>query len=218
MRVKPAPTRIICLGCAEILPISAEGDACPCCGFNVGGVSYWKIFNYAAAAVDYGYSYREVYEEELKESGEISSYSLVSLGDAFTWMALAALSGIIGGVSWELAGAVVRRILKQLNRSADGRGDAEAVRVFTDQSQFEKFALYIEAFAWALQDSDPQVRSAVLNEMVIDEKVRLHLEEGFRGSAEEDRALAVERIKGMFREPPGEEAFREIWKNIDLSG
>jgi hypothetical protein len=131
-------------------------------------------------------------------------------------MALAALSGILGGASWELAGAAVRRIFKQINKEKPGSLELAALQ--DDPEALKKFVLYIHDFVEGFRTADPRIRSAVLSEMVINEKVRLHLEECADAGAVESEALAVQRVKDTLNNRPAEEDFRDVWKNIDLSG
>jgi hypothetical protein len=170
---------------------------------------------YASSAAYCGYLYRKLYEEELEENGEIPACDIAPVTDALTWMALAALSGILGGASWELAGAAVRRILKQSDRE---KSDLLQVKALQDEEKLKKFLLYIQDFVEGLQAADPRIRSAVLTEMVINEAVRLNLEERAGTGPKGSEARAVENVKSILNDPPNEEEFRDAWKNIDMSG
>ncbi len=210
------PSRTLCLGCAHIFPSTeTEGISCPACGFLNEGPTFRKLLTYATVAADYGYGYRAVYEEELEEQGEIPAYGMLPISEVFVWMALAALSGIVGGASWEIAGAAVRRIIKQ---AAKEKAESSELNAFEDEKEFKQFLIYIQDFVEGFRNTDPRVRSAVLTEMVINEKVRLHLEEGYRGAPEEENTLAMRRVKSILQDVPSKEDFHEVWKNIDLSG
>jgi hypothetical protein len=206
----------VCLGCAQIIPSSdAENFSCSFCGFGHSGPVQRKLLHYASSAAHYGYLYRGLYEDEFEEHGEIPAYDIAPVSDALTWMALAALSGIIGGASWELAGAAVRRIFKQVDRE---KPDSLQVRALQDQEKLKKFLLYIQDFVEGLQTADPRIRSAILTEMIITEEVRLNREERAGAGPEEREARAIERVKNTLSDRPTEEDFRDAWKNIDLSG
>lgn len=209
-------SQALCLGCAQIIPsCDAENFSCSFCGFEHSGPVQRKLLHYAASAAHYGYLYRGLYEKELEENGEIPAYDIAPVSDALTWMALAALSGIIGGASWELAGAAVRCIFKQIDRE---KPDSLQVKALQDPEKLKKFLLYIQDFVEGLQAADPRIRSSVLTEMVINEELKLSPEERAGASPEGREALAIKRVKVTLNDRPTEEDFRDAWKNIDLSG
>jgi hypothetical protein len=216
LMIEKKSSRTLCLGCAQILPSSEVDFSCPACGFENNGPAHKRLLDYARAAVHYGYCYRGFYEDELEEHGEIPACNIGPAGEALTWLALAALSGIVGGASWELAGAAVRRIFRQIDKDEIGRAEVKALQ---DSEELKKFVLYIQDFVEVFRAADPRISGAVLTEMVIDEQVKLHLEEGAgTGATEDSEALAVERVKHALNDRPNEEDFREAWKNVDLSG
>lgn len=209
-------SQTICLGCAQIIPSSdAETFSCSFCGFGHSGPVQRKLLHYVSSAAHYGYLYRGLYEEELEEHGEIPACDIGPVSDALTWMALAALSGIIGGASWELAGVAVRRIFKQVEKE---KPDSLQVRTLQDQEKLEKFVRYLQDFVEGLQAADPRIKSAIFTEMVINEAVRLNIEERSGPAPEGFEARAIERVKNTLSDRPTEEDFRDAWKNIDLSG
>lgn len=67
--------KVICFECAEIFTVDNEDSklACPLCKFTNEPSKYLSLFKFAKNAVEFGFNYREVYEEELKEEGEINT-------------------------------------------------------------------------------------------------------------------------------------------------
>jgi hypothetical protein len=124
------------------------------------------------------------------------------------------LSGIVGGAAWELAGAAVRRIFKQIDKTELDRAEVKALQ---DPEELKKFVLYLQDFSELFRTVDPRISGAVLTEMVVDEQVKLRLKEEAGSGTAGSELLAAERVKHALNDRPSEKDFREAWKNIDLS-
>jgi hypothetical protein len=69
-----------------------------------------KLFMFAAETYYYGHQYRVVYEEQFKNADEDLRFSLEFAGEAFAWVMLAVLSGVVGNAAYDLLKAAVSKI------------------------------------------------------------------------------------------------------------
>jgi len=89
---------IKCRGCGEIIDVQAT----------------LKLYEYAAEAYYYGYQYRTYYEQSFLETSDPPKPSLAFAGEAFAWVALAALSGAIGNASYDAVKHVIKGIVSDV--------------------------------------------------------------------------------------------------------
>lgn len=105
------PRRLLCLSCATLLdPAEIENGLCPECGASVDVPELVKLYEFAAETHYYGHQYRVVYEEQFKETADGPRYSLAFAGEAFAWIMLSLLSGVVGNAAYDLLKLVVSKI------------------------------------------------------------------------------------------------------------
>ena len=87
----------LCLQCGHIFH---DALVCPKCGHEINALQYLKLRDYSNQAVYYGYYYRTLYEKQYKENREIKvKFSLIQPENYIELLAIAALSGIVGGIT-----------------------------------------------------------------------------------------------------------------------
>jgi hypothetical protein len=216
---------ILCLGCAELLPSAGLGEPCPRCGFQTSSVQYRRLLGYAEHLVRYGYQYRSLYENEMRAGHEERRYYLAPLHEAFSFIGLAILSGVIGNTAQDIIKAVIRRIRRQLTDNSL----ADSATLQQLEAESGQLAVYIIELATDPGSIDRQVLSAMLDEALVDltmelRRVRRSLEE----SAEREssplsladdmaahRAATLEaknRLPERFL-PPDDVDWDELWRN-----
>ena len=90
---------LFCFGCGNIFSLVNRSDIiCPECSFEKNHRKYQKILRYAHNALKFGYRYRKTYEEDYARRGNLDTrYALTPTPEIFAFLAIAALSGIVGG-------------------------------------------------------------------------------------------------------------------------
>lgn len=106
-----APSRLLCLHCATLLArVEVADGACPDCGSPIDVAELEKLYEFAAETYYYGHQYRVVYEEQFKQAKHRVRYSLQFAGEAFAWVMLAVVSGILGNAAYDGLKLVVAKI------------------------------------------------------------------------------------------------------------
>jgi hypothetical protein len=149
-----------------------------------------RLWWYASDAVKYGFAYRDAYEEDLRQGDLDQAYCLQPAGEVLTWVALAALSGIVGNGSTALIRSAIQRIVQKARREQLGRIERE-INVLIDDQKFAKFIQYLADYSSGLPDIDPRVKRAIVVEMVIDSYLRPEYSEFYTAIAEQQRSSAA---------------------------
>lgn len=159
----------LCFSCANVFEHKEDIDIiCPKCKHKISSVRYNKIYKYASDSAYYGYDYRCAYEEQLKEDGEINThYSLIELGQAVDFVTIAAISGIIGGLSHDALKVLCRKIRNSIVRRKDIPVDKIDL-ILNNDDEFLRFIEYIKSFNNGMNEVDSRVKSAIIEERVVD--------------------------------------------------
>ena len=177
----------LCLRCGAIVSRSDQPLAsCSRCGAQVNPEDVKDIVTYAAETYYYGYQYRNYYEGAFSSSASpVAKPSLAFAGEAFAWVMLVMLSGVIGGASYDLVKKVVNDLRNQAKeRCAEDRSYAELSEV-TDEELDEMFN-FARDYYQGLEGIRKEVRAAIIEEIVADE-------------VSHDPVLANELAKSIFR-------------------
>ena len=140
---------------------------CPECKTVQNQFKYKKFSSIAHDAFRYGYSYREVYENQFQKEGEITTfYCLAQASEYLNFIVLAVLSGIIGNFSYDIIKKVIKRIASKV---CQHHLDSELINELIDNEEcFNKFIKYMKDFRNGFKKVNPKVRGAILQEMSID--------------------------------------------------
>jgi hypothetical protein len=172
-------TPIICFNCANLFSESENGDlGCPECGFTVEHDLYQKLLNYAAETVEFGYHYRLTYEADFNEGRmddpKVRTRYAIGFDDIWIFIALAALSGIVGNAAYDLVKLAATKII---NRQAgiSNRSKFKTIsRMLENEKRFEIFIKYIQDFHQnGVSTLPPKIAGAVAEEMLVHEVVPL---------------------------------------------
>jgi hypothetical protein len=105
------PQRLLCLSCATLIDHREIIDGhCPVCAAAIDVEELVKLYEYAAETHYYGHQYRAVYEEQFKKTNDGPRFSLQFAGEAYAWIMLAMLSGVVGNAAYDLLKVVISRI------------------------------------------------------------------------------------------------------------
>jgi len=222
-------THLLCLACADVytaIDTAENNDAqtCPTCGAAHEPERYARLIHVARDFAHYGHLYRMRYERD-RRSGDINQrYALAEPAAALQFATLAIISGIVGNASWELVKLVAKRAADRLTAvSADNSG-----AMTIDDALLERLDHHCRSFAERLGGMDPQVRSAVVEEVIVhaiteylmsQEEFRHQLSEGGDMSDLQERIpelleRGVEAVKNRPRPLP--EDFENLWNTVPL--
>ncbi len=161
----------ICLACANIYAVNdTEVLECPYCGSRISAEKYESVLHEARQALHYGWTYRLQYEKELKERGRIDIYyDLAPYDEIFSFIALAAASGVVGGFAYDIVKKVIAKIAKFVKQNGGEEEKREVSSLLSSKEEMKKLFQYIDEYYRGFEGIDEEVRSAVLEEMIVDE-------------------------------------------------
>jgi hypothetical protein len=203
---------VLCLECATLFKAVQSGiHECPNCGNRFSSETLFNRTKLASDAVRFGYQYRMVYEEGLQEEGPRRHHSLLLLPEVVEWVVLAAISGIIGGASLDLAKHAVAKLRMQIAAEPELK-DLEQAKVVLNEEEFRKLLVYVADFLKGMENVPPEVRAAIINEMIMDRAVEL-MER--REGASESRSPIEDAVEELNKEDLLDQAdFEDMWKRM----
>lgn len=216
----------LCLRCGAIVSQSDQPLAsCFRCGAPVDPEDVKDIVAYAAETYYYGYQYRTYYENAFRSStSSVAKPSLVFAGEAFAWVMLAILSGVIGNAGYDIIKKVVNDLRNQAKeRRTEDRSYAELSEV-TDEELDEMFN-FARDYYQNLEAIKKEVRAAIVEEIVADEVAhdpvlsnelaklifRENIKPKHRRKAQELYRIAITRA--VNRKAPRKEKFLGLWSS-----
>lgn len=161
----------ICFACAAIY----EGEnrpflVCPNCGHQVSLEQYESILQDARDALYFGWTYRLQYEHDLAETGKITThYYLEQFEEIFNFIALAAASGIAGGVAYDVVKQVIRHIADFVKQRGSQKQQRKIFALIDDEEKMKKFLQYIDEYYTCFENINEEVRNVIFEEMVVDQ-------------------------------------------------
>jgi hypothetical protein len=165
----------LCTNCGKInfSVIESENPHCSKCNTKLHTIEYENIINYASRAVHYGFDYRIEYEKQIVEEGEIKiMYSLLQPLNYLEWLAVSALSGLIGSFVTDLVKYVAIQIKEFLidksTKSELSNQEINVINIISDEKQLNQFILYIQNYYQGLQNVDKRVLDAITEEQMAD--------------------------------------------------
>ena len=212
-------SQALCSKCASIytLPRVAE-YRCPFCHHHADKVLYEKIFNYAKKAVYYGYSYRKAYEEQILKDGRIAKrYFSPEPAAILCFIGIAALSGIIGGASYDLVKKIISKIMGSSNSRAEGIDEAK-IKICNNRD-IKVFIQYIQEFHEGKSTAIPEIKWEVKKERII-KKLEHTLFPKFNKGAKLSRKTIHEALRTAFEkdqddDKPEPSDFEAFWSDVD---
>lgn len=222
----------ICFACATIY----EGNGsqflvCPNCGHKVSSEQYESILQDAREAMLFGWNYRLQYEQDLDKNGTISiHYYLEQCEEIFNFIALAAVSGIVGGFAYDVIKKVIGNIADFVRQKGSQEQKSEIFAVIDDEENMKKFLHYMDEYYMCFETINEEVQDAIFEEMLVD-KISSTLEQTMMA---ENPDLEVDKTKETapsFQEELSESmievrrdidrrkllkgaAFQDFWNNI----
>jgi len=155
----------LCTNCGHI----NQTINCSNCDYKINQEDYEKLREYAKRAVHYGYQYRVEYEKQVSENGNVNvKYSLFQPDTWYEWLAMAALSGLVGTYATDLVKFVGKQILSTLQPKIDNQTlnqeEQKIVNFLSDNNQLNKFTIYINNYYNGMPKVDKKVEEAIIEE------------------------------------------------------
>ena len=211
-------SHIICFNCCAIYKAKKSLKIkCPECGYSPNRDMYSKIMNYGIAAAYYGHDYREKYEKQINKKGGIKTvYALPEPATILCFLAVAALSGVVGGISYDIVKSVFLKIIGNANKIKKNIGQNKIK--FKNDNSIKVFINQMNTFYLDLKDIDPLVKSEIEKEMIIWDFCDAIHPELFNGKYTKEEILeAIKKalIEKEHTQKPSEEDFVDFWKEIE---
>jgi hypothetical protein len=206
---------VLCLNCATIFEAAQnETYTCPNCDYRFDLETLLNRTKLASDAVHFGYQYRKVYEEE-PEEGPRKHYSLLLLHEMVEWVALAVISGLIGGASTELAKRVIAKIKKQVAEKPELR-DLDEAKLVLNEEEFKKLTLYVTDFLTGMENVPRGVKAEIIDEILIDRAVEILSRKDEAEKQSEPQSPTSEAVEELREENLFSQAdFDDMWKDIE---
>jgi hypothetical protein len=154
---------VLCMNCAKLNSrAEALSSICVECNATLDQRIHDDMFRYAFYAARYGYQYRNYYERS-NNGHPTGKPMLGSLDPIFTFIGIAAISGIIGGAAHDLVKHAITRILAQ---QRDGQ-NSENIIEWTE-SDIERYIEDISDYHKDLRGIQETIRNDLVEEMLGD--------------------------------------------------
>ena len=158
--------RKICFHCASIYEME-DGEilTCPVCGRSIQLSMYERIMQSIRQAVFGGWTCRIEYEDA-KDDGKL--YYTEQCSEIFNFIAVAAVSGVIGNVSAAILKKVYCKISSYLKQSKRNREDETLIGFLESPEKIKKFSEYISAYYDEYEGADAKMRNAIMEEVFVE--------------------------------------------------
>lgn len=223
----------LCCSCGAVFEASDGSELqCPHCGWWIDSAAYRALLSAAQGAVKFGWQYRRRYEADLRENGRITChYALAEYEEAVHFLALAAVSGIVGGLAYDVVKKVMIKIIDAAAKRGAKHTENSVLALIRDREKLDQFIRYVGAYYACFDSMEEEVQRAVLEEMLVD-RLSPTLEQRILSAnpdmdVEAIKDLAIlsdeEIFRGMLevrrdiqrRYRLGPEDFRGFWENVD---
>ena len=117
----------------------------------------------------FGWTYRLQYEHDLAETGAINThYYLAECEEIFNFIALAAVSGVVGGFAYDVIKKVISSIADFVKQRGSQEENRKVFALIHDEEKMNKFLQYIDEYYTCFDDINEEVRNAIFEEMIVD--------------------------------------------------
>lgn len=143
---------------------------CENCGVELNSEILDRMMPFVKNAVYYGYLYRQVYEEQVKEQGVVTiKFSLLQPSNYYELLGVFALSGYIGGVSFQLVNYIGKQIIEFVKtKFSRDKDDDEIIDFLGDEAKVRQFVQYIIEYYKGYPIGTKLVSDAIIEEEMAD--------------------------------------------------
>ena len=165
-------SKLICLNCGNISKVGTfktQEIICPSCGFFIESSDYFEIIELSEEMVRMGYLYRKRYETDYQIDETLSSrYCLAALPDELIFIGVAAVTGIIGGLSYDIFKEIISKIREQYKPNKNKPYTETVEQIFSNASTQSDFISYLRDYNAGLENVEPKIKNAIFDELKVD--------------------------------------------------
>ena len=158
--------RKICFRCASIYEMEDEEIlTCPVCGKSIQLSEYERRMQSIRQVVFGGWTCRVRYENA-EDDGK--RYYTEQCSEILNFIAVAAVSGVIGNVSTAILKKVYCKVGSYLKRSKINHEEEILISFLESPEKIKKFSEYISAYYEEYEGADVKTRNAIMEEIFVD--------------------------------------------------
>ena len=176
--------------------------------------------DYSKHVFQYGHRYRELYKNQVANTGEIGAkFCLTDPATIYAFLGVAALSGVVGNLSYDIVKAVSKKIICNFNKL---KGEETNISEDEVEKIFKNFDEFINNFS----SIDKKVADAITEEMIVHSVSGKNAEKMAKLLFANERSPKVQAemvkimkkaIKREKKKPkPQPEIFDDFWGNIKI--
>lgn len=210
----------LCPSCASFHLHKSSLLVCEKCGFQIRKHDYKIIMDYSKYVFQYGYRYRELYENQVANIGEIGpKFCFTDQATIYAFLGVAALSGVVGNLAYDIVKAASKKIIYNFNKLMEEEADIR-------DDEIEKIFKNFEEFINNFSSIDKKVADAITEEMIVhsvrgkDAKKMAKLifanERSPKVQAEMVKIMKKAIKKEKKKPKPQPENFDDFWGNIKI--
>jgi len=159
-------SKILCIHCATFFePLDKDSPTCPNCGSLIDLEQYDKLLHYASAAVRYGYVYRRTCENIYEKEQSVNVRFSLPVDEILAFAGLAALSGMIGNLSYDIVKAVLKKIQQYSSVHKTAHNSGILGELINNPQEFNQFVSYLAEYRDGFPNLSPEVKQAIFDEM-----------------------------------------------------
>ncbi|MCB8747157.1 hypothetical protein LHU53_09585 [Rhodoferax sp. U2-2l] len=195
----PDPEQLLCLTCGTFLKRADAASVCIECGAPLDHEALLRLYEYAAEVYYYGHQYRVYYEIAYARDKNPAKPSLGFPGEAFAWVMLAVLSGVLGNAGYDAIKTVIAKIRTDVSSGRVRHKDYSALLELSDE-QLGELIDAARTYCDGMEGLTKEVRAAIVEEIVAD-------------TVSHDPAISLEMMKLMQRKeikPKHRKRFAEL--------
>lgn len=161
----------LCLNCGY-LNFDTDTNVCANCNTENDIERLKFLSDYANRAIHYGYQYRVEYERQVKIQGEITvKYSLLNPSTYLEWIGVAALSGVLGNLVYDIVKHVATQVYQKLTSKQQLTGlsneEKNVMNIIGDNATLNKFIVYIQQYYKGMPNIDKKAEKGIIEEELI---------------------------------------------------
>lgn len=183
-----------CPRCFEMTTLNSEGDnlKCSLCGMDFQKHTYQLLFDFALNSVNYGWGYRNTYEQDLEKNKNLDSkYAIEFFYDHLYNLAMFVVQMVIAGYGWD--------IIKDKAKNFHDKYKNKYKKYEQLDEEFDKFIRYMEEYSNDNMSCDSKVTSAIYEEEDVDVWVDIMqngIDEDYaKKLLEEDDTFKIDQMK-----------------------
>jgi hypothetical protein len=161
----------LCLNCGH-LNFNTDTKVCAICHTENDLDRLKFLSDYANRAIHYGYQYRIEYEKQVKTQGEVTvKYSLLNPSTYLEWIGVAALSGVLGNMVYDIVKHVANQVYQKLTTKQQhtelSTEEKAAMKIIGDNATLNKFIVYIQQYYKGMPNIDKKAEECIIEEEMI---------------------------------------------------